>query len=263
MSNPFASRLNSNREEPTDPPFQEIELPETVVADTAEKPEVSPEPSSEAKPETKTKKPKSKGGFVIGKATLDLTPEVYKEAVRSRLLKKKWIMGNALILAFSFLVVSTLFVSSLPARTALESEVRVNSKLEAALSEYQTVNLAVEQKGAIQNKLNSAAGNEINWSSLIGSIEGALPAGTSVASVGISTAPNPDKGASILITFAADNPLGYADTLQAVQSAPGVSNVQIGGMTSTGESYAFSATMDYDNAIRTYRYPAAEATGGN
>lgn len=218
---------------------------------------------SEAKPKNKPAKTK---GFEFGRATVDFTPEAFKEAVRVRELRKQWILICAAIFALSSLVVSFIFVSALPVGTELESQLRINSALETELGQYQEVNLAVEQKDATLEKLNRATNNAIDWGALLSSIEGALPAGTSMRSIGVTTdGTSTEKGASLIISFVADSPLGYADTLQAVQSAPGVSNVQIGGMTSSGASYSFSATLDYDSSIRTNKFPTADqaATGGN
>lgn len=235
--------------------------------------EDTPLPNLDAEPETpeegaaKPKKKQSKvKGFEFGRATVDFTPEAFKEAVRVRELRKQWIFICAAIFALSSLVVSFIFVSALPVGTELESQLRINSALEGELSQYQEVNLAVEQKDATLEKLNRATNNAIDWGALLGSIEGALPSGTSMKSIGITTeGASTEKGASIIISFVADSPLGYADTLQAVQSAQGVSNVQIGGMTSSGDSYSFSATLDYDSSIRTNKFPTADqaATGGN
>lgn len=234
--------------------------------------EDTPLPNLDAEPETpeegaaKPKKQSKVKGFEFGRATVDFTPEAFKEAVRVRELRKQWIFICAAIFALSSLVVSFIFVSALPVGTELESQLRINSSLEGELSQYQEVNLAVEQKDATLEKLNRATNNAIDWGTLLGSIEGALPSGTSMKSIGITTdGASTEKGASIIISFVADSPLGYADTLQAVQSAQGVSNVQIGGMTSSGDSYSFSATLDYDSSIRTNKFPTADqaTTGGN
>lgn len=201
-----------------------------------------------------TPKPKV---FAIGKTNVDLTPAVYKEAVRAREVKKRWILGNAAVFAMAVLATSILFVSGLPAKTSLEQALVNNKTLEASLLEYQEINVAVDQMAATQQKLVDAAGQEIDWVQLISSVENTLPEGTSVSSIGINSSTGDEaKGAALLLTFSADNPLGYADTLRAVQSAPGVSNVQIGGMTSSGESYEFSATLDYDSSIKTNRFPS-------
>lgn len=223
-----------------------------------------------AEPEEGAPKPKRKPakvkGFEFGRATVDFTPEAFKEAAHVRELRKQWIFICAAIFALSSLVVSILFVSALPVGTELDSQLRINSALETELGQYQEVNIAVEQKDATLEKLNRATNNSIDWGTLLSSIEGTLPAGTSMKSIGVTTdGTSPKKGASLIISFVADSPLGYADTLKAVQSAPGVSNVQIGGMTSSGASYSFSATLDYDSSIRTNKFPTADqaATGGN
>lgn len=203
-------------------------------------------------------------GLIVGRTNIDLTPQVYKDMLKSRALKKNWILGSIGAFAACFLATSILFVSNLPLRIELDSAMSANSQLEAELGKYQEVNLAVDQMGAIQNKLNSAAGGEINWSTLISSIESMLPSGTSIKSIGINTDGTSDaRGAAILLSFVANSPLGYADTLNAVESAAGVSNVQIGGMKSSGEnSYEFAATFDYDSSIKTNRFPTS-TPGGN
>jgi len=201
-------------------------------------------------------------GLGVGFTNIDLTPPFFREAVEARELKKKWIFANAGILVVVALAGSGLYASSIPSLYAARTQEQNNQKLQAAISKYQPQQESENKSGSAQVKLNQAAGNAINWSALIRAIEGTLPSGTSVSSIGINTSSTQDSGASLLIVFSAQSPLGYADTLNAVQSARGVSNVNIGGMTSTGEKgYTFSATLDYDSTIKTNRFPSS--TGGN
>lgn len=256
MANPFMTRLLGNESESAPEGFSLPSVDDEVELEDKKSPQLKKKQKGQTKDKGK--------GLLARKTTVNLTPEAYRDVIRARELKRLWIMGNAGLFAVAVLIVSFIFVASLPGRTALDGELAINTELEAALSQYQEVNLAMEQMGTIENKLNSAANNEINWSMLIGSIENTLPSGTSVSSIGIATdSASPDRAASILVKFVADSPLGYADTLRAVQSAAGVSNVQIGGMSSSGASYQFSATFDYDSSIRTNRFPAAATTGGN
>lgn len=215
----------------------------------------SPDSPSTKKP-SKNKSSKSKGMPIGGRSMVDLTPEIYREAVRARALKKRWVFVNGGVLALCVLLTSSIFASSLPGKLQLDSELQNNAQLQAALGDYQEVNVAVEQMGATQDKLNLAAGGDIDWARLISAMEQTLPSGTEISSIGInSTSNSTERGAAILISFVANSPLGYADTLKSVQSAEGVSNVQIGGMTSSGEdAYVFSATMNYDTSIRTNRF---------
>jgi len=215
--------------------------------------------------EPKAAKPAKAGkGIPVGRVLVDLTPEAYRDAIKTRELKKNWVFVVAGTFALSVLALSLIFTSGLPLRTDLDSKLNTNTQLQAALGQYQDINQAVDQMGATKDKLNQAAGGEIDWSSLISSLEGALPSGTSVKSIGINiNASSSEKSAAILISFVADSPLGYADTLKAIQSAQGVSNVQVGGLTSTDGGYSFSATMDYDTSIRTNRFAPSTATGGN
>jgi len=207
--------------------------------------------------------PRPKGkGLGVGFTNIDLTPPAFKEAVEVRELKKNWIFINAGVFALAFLVLSTIFVSSLTPKSELESQQRSNTTLQSALGKYQGQTEALNSSGETENKLNQAAGDAINWVSLVRAIEDSLPSGTSVSSIGINAGGSTDTGASLLLRFTANSPLGYADTLKAVQSARGVSNVQIGGMTSAGDNtYTFSATLDYDSTIKTNRFQAS--TGGN
>lgn len=244
--------LNREPEEEALPP-----LDEEVLEDSEAKDEFSEEPRAIAP------QPYRKGkGLGVGFTNIDLTPPAFKEAVAVRELKKNWIFINAGVFALAFLVLSSIFVSSLPAKSELQSQEKSNSTLQTALGKYKGQTEALNSSGETQNKLNQAAGNAINWETLVSSIQNALPSGTSVSSIGMNISGSSDKGASLLLRFTADSPLGYADTLKAIQSARGVSNVQIGGMTSAGDnSYTFSATLDYDSTIKTNRFQAA--TGGN
>lgn len=214
-------------------------------------------------------KPKPKG-FTVGKSTIDLTPEVYRSAVKSRQMKKNWIMANASVFALCVLTSSLLFVSNAPIKAQLDTATNSTEQLLTALEDYKAQEQMIEKAGPIRKQLNSAAGSEIDWSELITSIEQTLPSGISIKSIGINAdgAPSsdpkkPGKGAAVLVSFSASSPLGYADTLRSVQSADGVSRVEIGGMTSSGESYEFSATFDYDDQILTNKFPSTKNSGGN
>lgn len=211
------------------------------------------------------KKPSTgKGGIAVGRILVDLTPEAYREATRTRELKKRWTFTVAGALAFAVLVTSVLFTTSIPAKSSLDSALESNAQLQTALGKYKEVNQAVEEQGATKDKLNLAAGGAINWSTLFLALQGALPDGTSIASMGVNTAAaSTDKGAAIRINFSSKSPLGYADTLKAIQSAKGVSNVQVGGLTSVSGGFSFSATLDYDSSIRTNRFAPSNSTGGN
>lgn len=215
----------------------------------------SPEVTDGAKEPKASTKAKTKG-LPIGRVNINLTPEFYKEAVYARQLKKQWIFINAGIVALAALVLSFIFVSGLPAKSNLENQMVLNKNLQSALVEYQDITILIDQKSATENKLIQAAGNEIDWSKLIDSIQNTLPNGTSISSIGITTTDSSNKevGATILVQFVAKSPLGYADTLRSVQTAKGISNVEISGMSSTGESYQFSATMNYDHSIKTNRF---------
>ena len=207
--------------------------------------------------------PKLKGKCLgVGFTNIDLTPHFFKEAVEVRELKKNWIFINAGVFALTVLILSTIFVSSLSPQSELQSQQESNTTLLAALGKYKSQTEALSSSKDTAQKLNKAAGSAINWETLTNSIQGSLPSGTSIASISINTGDSDEKGASMLIRFTANSPLGYADTLKAVQSARGVSNVQIGGLSSSGEnSYQFSATFDYDSTIKTNRFQAS--TGGN
>jgi len=207
--------------------------------------------------------PRVKGrGLGAGFTNIDLTPPFFREAVQARELKKRWIFINAGVFTLVALLGSSLYVTSLPDQYAVKSQQQSNQQLQAAISKYQPQSQASGDSGSAQVKLNQAAGSAINWETLISAIESALPSGTTISSIGINASGSADKGASLLIAFTADTPLGYADTLKAVQSARGVSNVQIGGMSSGGEkNYTFSATLDYDSTIKTNQYPSTN--GGN
>lgn len=224
----------------------------------------SEELKKEAKPAKKDKQQGKAKGIPIGKVNVDLTPDFYKDAVYARQLKKQWIFINGGVLAIVALILSFVFVSTLPAKSDLNNQMTLNKNLQSALAQYQDVSMLIEEKKSVETKLQNAAGNEIDWVKLIDSIQDALPGGTSMSSIGISTTDGSDKekGATILVRFVSDSPLGYADTLQSVQSAKGISNVEISGMSSTGESYQFAATMHYDNSIKTNRFLPSDPKEG-
>lgn len=207
-------------------------------------------------PVTKNSQKGKAKSIPIGKVNIDLTPDFYKDAVYARQLKKQWIFVNGGVFAVVALALSFIFVSTLPAKTELSNQMTLNKNLQSALAQYQDVSMLIDEKKSVEGKLQSAAGNEIDWTELIDSIQDTLPGGTSLSSIGITTTDGSDqeKGATILVRFVSNSPLGYADTLKSVQSAKGISNVEISGMSSTGESYQFTATMTYDSSIKTNRF---------
>lgn len=220
------------------------------------------EQAPEAPEEPKKKEPKGKApkGIVVGNSHVDFTPKIFRDGVEARASKRRWILGNVALLAACGLVGGTLFGTTIPLNIELDSTTASNVQLQSALSQYADLTNALEQKSGIETKLNVAAGGEINWTALLGDLESQLPAGTIIQSIAINQGdPASGIGASILLSFQADSPLGYADTLNAVENMAGISNVKIGGMTSSGEGYVFSSTMNYDASILTNRYPVSSA----
>lgn len=212
--------------------------------------------------EPKKKEPKGKApkGIVVGGTHVDFTPKIFRDGVEARESKRRWILGNVALLAACGIVGGALFGATIPMKIELDSATASNIQLQSALSQYADLTNALEQKSGIETKLNIAAGGEINWTALLGDLESQLPAGTIIQSIAINQGDTANGiGASILLGFQADSPLGYADTLNAVESMAGISNVKIGGMTSSGEGYVFSSTMNYDASILTNRYPNPNA----
>ena len=207
-------------------------------------------------------KPKPKG-FIIGKTTIDLTPAVYREEVKKRELKRRWILGNGVVLVACVILGGLTYASSIPVQGQLDQSLANNQILIGNLGQYKELSQALEQMKPITDKLNRAAGSEIEWATLIGSLENNLPGGTAIKSIGINADGAPKKsGASVRLSLISNSPLGYADTLKAIQSSDNTSNVQIGGMTSSGGGYEFSATLDYDDSILTNRFPSSKTSGG-
>lgn len=235
-----------------------MELTDGVETDLIVEEEKQENPKELKKKEPKKAAPK--GGIVVGNSHVDFTPKIFRDGVEARASKRRWILGNIALLVACGIVGGALFGTTIPLNITLDSATSSNLQLQTALAQYADLTNALEQKTGIENKLNIAAGGEINWTALLGDLESHLPSGTIIQSIAINQGdPASGIGASILLSFQANSPLGYADTLNAVENMAGISNVKIGGMTSSGETYSFSSTMNYDISILTNRYPSPNA----
>lgn len=201
-------------------------------------------------------RPKEKG-MRIGESNVDLTPQSYITTIKNRRQKKNLIIFNIGLAAVAVIVCLSMVGFGLASKVSLDNAKTQEKLLASQLEEFAEESQAIEQQKPMLSKLSQASAGEINWNALIRSIESALPSSTKVVSMGINLDTNPasERSTAILVALSSTDPIGYADSLNAFEEYPQVSNVNIGGLTAGGEGiYNFSMTFDYDTSIRTYRY---------
>lgn len=200
--------------------------------------------------------PKEKG-MKIGASNVDLTPQSYITTINNRRQKKNLIIFNVGLAVVAVVVCLSMAGFGLASKVSLDNAKSQEKLIEGQLAEFADAAEAIEQQKPMLTKLSQASAGEINWYALISAIESTLPPSTTVSSMGINldTNQNSERSTAILVSLSSTDPIGYADSLNAFEEYPQISNVNIGGLTAGGEGiYNFSMTFDYDTSIRTYRY---------
>ena len=200
-------------------------------------------------------KPKEKGMKSGG--LIDLTPQTYITTIQERRLKKNLLVSTIGLAVVAAIVCGSFAGFGLAGKVSLKSAQSQQAILDSQMSEFADQVQALDQQKPIRSKLSQASAGEVNWRALIAAVENTLPTSTKVLSMGINvdTTVKSERSAAILVSLSSTDPIGYADSLNAFESYPNVSNVEVGGLTAGGEGvYNFSMTFDYNTSVRTNRY---------
>lgn len=189
--------------------------------------------------------------------TVSLIPDSHKRNVDARKSKNNWtaIFGFAVIV--SVVASAAMFGLNLQAESQLASERLDQEIIELSISRHAEVHQALESEQIAQQLLNSAAGNEIDWKQLVGIIEQQLPQGTDIASLAVTNGGLADDeiSSSVTLSLNSTSTFGYSDSLRAVEGINGVEEVEIGGLSVSGENgYTYQMSFTYDTSILTERF---------
>lgn len=192
---------------------------------------------------------------------VDLTPPSHKKFVEVRKLKKQWSYGVFGVAAFC--IATSFAVVGMNAMTEgeLASERALQLTITKDTATYAKVNSALELQKVAVESFNMAAGTELNWTKLIGSIESSLPSGTRVSAISVTgggekPTNKDDKGVAAVINLnlSSDNTMGYSDSLKRIEAMSGVQSVDISGLKTEGTRYSYTLSFTYDTTLLTERY---------
>lgn len=196
-----------------------------------------------------------------GAPFIDLMPQSHKDIVSIRRTRKSWTYGFIVVVIVCALVSAGLWAFNIQAKSQLDSEVSTQEQLDIKISNYAEVNQALESQKEAVKLLNQAAGSEIDWAKLIKNIEETLPGGTEVSALSVTTGGTADDEVSsaIVMDLSSSTTLGYSDSLKSIEGLAGVTSVEIGGLSTSGEdNYTYKMAFTYDNSILTEQYGLGE-----
>lgn len=204
----------------------------------------------------------------IGRQTpmVDLMPLSRSTAVDLAKTKVVWrkavIYTTAFVIVLSVCAIGWRIYSQMSYTSAVASQDAVN----AEIIKYKDVDLALGIESEIGGLQTQAAGSEISWSSLLNRIQGQLPPGTSISGFSVASGggDGSEVSSSVIIKVNSGSPDSYSQVLNAFSSLDGVSDIQIGNITSasTAEniSYVYPVAFAFDSSILTNKYNPQEET---
>lgn len=204
-----------------------------------------------------TPKKKEPAIEVGGNIFVSLIPDSHKRAVEARKSKNNWTVIFGLTVLICVVVSAAMFLYNLQVQAQLSSELEEQGTVDLMISKHAEVHQAMESEKVAKELLGKSAGNEIDWGRLVGIIEGNLPGGTSISSMSVTTGGmiDDDVSSSVTLNLTSNSTFGYSDTLNSIQNINGVTEVQIGGLASTGQGgYSYKMTFTYDTTILTERF---------
>lgn len=209
-------------------------------------------------------KPKKKEPAIpIGEnIEVSLIPDSHKRNVEARKAKNNWTIIFGLTVLVGVVAGFLMFAYNLQLQTQLESERRQQETIDLSISRHAEVHQALESEKIAQQLLGTSAGNEIDWSRLVSTIEQQLPQGTEITSLSVTNGGliNDEVSSSITLNLTSDSTFGYSDSLRAIENISGVEQVEIGGLAVSGEGgYTYRMSFTYDTSILTERFSMEEA----
>jgi len=188
---------------------------------------------------------------------IDLMPQSHKDIVSLRRTKKSWTYGFFVVVVVCALVSAGLWALNIQAKSQLGLEISAQEQLDIKISNYAEVDQALKSQKEAVKLLNQAAGSEIDWAKLINNIEKSLPSGIEITSLSVTTGGTADSEVSsaIVMDLSTSTTLGYSDSLKSFENLAGVTSVEIGDLSSSGDdSYTYKMAFTYDNSILTEQY---------
>lgn len=187
---------------------------------------------------------------------IDLTPESYRKIIALRRQKRTWVYSFLLIFAACVGYSLYLYSDFAKVDAELQQEVALSGEVDAQIAEFSEINNALNARDRGRTFTTEAAASEIRWSSLVQGIQSSLPSGTSITSMNVEVNQNAqgEVAAVVFANLSATTTTGYSDAIGALNGINGVSQVQIGDMTSSGDGFTFSVAFAYDGSIRTGEY---------
>lgn len=198
-----------------------------------------------------------------GNIVVSLVPDSHKKNVEARKTKNSWTAIFGFAVLSSVVASGTMFAYSLQTDAQLSSETVKQETLDLSISRHAEVHQAIESEKIAKQLLGQAAGNEVNWGQLVGIIEEQLPQGTEISSLSVTNGGTSDDEISsrVLLNLTSDSTFGYSDSLNAVEDIPGVQQVEIGGLATSGDGgYTYQMVFTYDTSILTERFIADGGT---
>lgn len=188
---------------------------------------------------------------------INLTPMSHLNVIKER--KAKSTIIKSFIGIFVACVVASGTVIGLNANTNSKLSVARdnNEAVQAEIAKYADVSQVLDSQEEAKRLLGKAASNEVNWQKLIDTVLESLPSGTTATAISVqSGGKSTDKvSTAINIELVSNSPMGYSDTLNAVNDINGVSLVNIGGLTSAGDNlYSYSMSFALDSSYLTKKY---------
>lgn len=194
---------------------------------------------------------------VGGNILVDLMPQSHKDIVAIRNTRRRWTTAVVVFFAACLIISLITYSTNVFSGSQLSAERIAQEQVDIKINGYAEINQALNSQAESNALLAKAAGTEIDWSKLVSTIESSLPSGTSILSMSVVTGGGvKDKNSSaISMNLSSESTFGYSDSLKAIQSTPGVTGFEIGGLTSTSDSqYKYSVTFSYDTSILTQRF---------
>lgn len=193
--------------------------------------------------------------------SIDLIPSSHKTVIERNQARRTWFYITSLVLGLCAIVIVFGIFSNITVRYQISKEKALQQENTVKIEQFADVDQVLKSEKNARNLLNQAAGRQVNWDALIGTVQGQLPMGTSIQSMSTTTGGTEDISSAVTLSVVTDSTLGYSDTLRAIQNVNGISNVKISGLTADSEGkYSFTISFTFDNSVLTNTY---SNNGGN
>lgn len=228
-------------------------------------------PTKERRPSRSARGPVQ---MVGSEPRVDLLPsEVHTEQRARATVRRAW-LAVVVVAAVVLMGIGIATTEGMRARTDLaQAQSEGTSVLQEQLR-YSDVRSVQRDTDLIKAAQAVGGSAQVDWNRVLGAVSGALPAGTSVTGLAVtsmdpvkgftqSTEPlAPSRVATLEITITSSSVPSVPDLSDGLKAVPGYSDARITTISSSGESGAYTGqiTLDLDATAfdKTYDYKAAE-----